>query len=397
MDIRDEFGDIFWEKITHTKDFIDKIENKLEVIASKKLENKNIILQEIPFDEAFYRKVKTIIDENYSGLLIKESKEQFFFEDKKSFRNNLLKEEKIFHSEHNKCKTKENFVKFFTKHAFKHNINNENFYIWLELYSEKSFDNWVNFISDYMEEKNKNKEEKDKNIVFIISYHNGFNIDDDKVKSNFECFLLEQYITWYDCYVFFTMISNSKYIELNDYFKLYLAELLTNIVRNNVTGKIIELCVECLNNYTNFIEKPNKKIKSIFSECNIGKDINETIYRSQIRVFYPMLNEFRLYFINKYKEKLNDIIKNDKQFLDDMYANDKNSIKPQAPKHFELGKLEYLETKDKIKYNEDYDDSDDLSTYVVARNDLSHKGFVNGYVDFSLLKKIINIFEKKVR
>lgn len=412
--IYDNIDNIFWEKTPHAKDFIDDVVERLD-------DNKNIILvssNEIPW----YSSLGIIIEEimkdktlgRYEGITIEEYPEQFLFEEENSIKKNLLANRNFF-DEQTSCSTKarkSKFVKFFAEEVFMHNYENDkDFYVWLELYSEKSFKNWVNFISAYIEEENKNS----KNIVFVISYHNNFNLKEvkseefnNKIQSNFDSVSLN--LNWYDCYVFFTtIISNSKYIIVDDYFKLYLAELFTNIVRKNISEKIIRLCVDCLKDYNNFLKNsPYKKIQSIFLECNIGKDakdiareVKETIYRSQIRVFYPLLNEFRLYFTKKYMEELNDIIKNNKKWLNDI-CREKHTETPKEAKDFELGLLQQCGwgRPPKIKYSSD--DKEDLDRFAAARNLLSHIDYIY-YSGLNIndpksvdLKYIVEIFKSKV-
>lgn len=390
FDIMEDVDKIFWDKTTHARDFIDDISKKLE-------DNKNIILNssdEIPWFVAFHNAIKQALNlrigEKYDdSIKLGESKEQALFEDKNSIKKSLLDNRKIF-DKLTSCSRESReieFVQFFAKNAFTHNKNNKNFYIWLELYSEKSFYTWVDFISDYI----KTEDKSNKNIVFIISYHQDIVKVNYNIQSNFKRFLFKEYINWYDCYVFFATISNSKNINLNEYFKLYLAELLTNIVRENITGKVIEFCIDCLKDYDNFIKNPYSKITSIFSKCKIEKDVKEIIYRSQIRVFYPMLNEFRVYyFTKKYKEKLQTIIDNDNDWLIET-CEKKHEVVPKEPKYFQFGTLKQCGKDKKIIY--DYNDKDALIKYGDARNDLSHIDIVK----FSSLIEIIDIFNKKVR
>ena len=71
---------IFWEKITHAKDFIDDISKKLD-------DNKNIILNssdEIPWFVYFRNSIENAmnerIGEKYKIIKLEESKEIFLFD-----------------------------------------------------------------------------------------------------------------------------------------------------------------------------------------------------------------------------------------------------------------------------------------------------------------------------
>lgn len=377
---------IFWDKIVHAEDFVDDIADRLD-------DNKNIFLNssdEIPWYATFRNSIENIMNEKvgekYEIIPKVESKEIFLFEDEKKISENLLDDNKFF-DERTSCEymEKDNFATFFAKNAFIHNQNNKNFYIWLELYSEKSLENWVNFIFEYKNERDKNN----KNIVFIISYNSNYNVN-DKIKSLFEYFSLKDYLTWYDCYVFFTIISNFKSININVYFKLYLAELLTNIIRDNINGKYIELCIECLKDYNAFIRDPTEKIKSVFGEYPIEDNIiRDAIYYSQIRVIYPMLDKYRLYFTRQYEKILNKILKTDRDWLEQ--SKEKYEEIPQKANDFQFGPLKKVIDK----YGSSKFKIDDIKDFkgacLTARNKLSH--IEN--LDFNLLKSVMNIFMKK--
>ena len=405
MDIKD-IGKIFWEKITHANDFVSDIADKLD-------DKENIILvslDDIPWYGSFRDFLQEFMD-NKIGIgkyeIIspskKESKEQCLFGDEKSFIDSIRYDDDFFYgrTKYEFQESVETFVSFFAKNAFLQN-EKKNIYVWLELYFENSFYNWIDFISDYIKEKEKNN----KNIVFIISYHQDNCKANYKIQSNFVRFSLfkdKQYINWYDCYVFFTIVSNLKDIIIDEYFKLYLSELLTNIIRDNITGKNIRLCVECLKDYKNLLNDPVKTIQNIFSEYHLKEDfITGAIYRSQIRVIYPILNEFRLDLIKKYEDKLNNILKKDKEWLVDICKKKKSPKIPERPEDFEFGTLKQCNDDSKIQFN---NDKEPLCRYAEARNILSHIGFIN-YSDhipkkgskwWIDLKYIINILKQKGR
>ena len=373
---------IFWNKITGAVDFIDDIAEKLE-------DNKNIILvssDNIPWYASFRNNLIDIMNEKFGKherIRIEESREQCLFRDEKSFRRNLLEDKRIF-GERTRCRERDNFVKIFADNAFIHNENNKKFYIWLDIYFESSFDKWVNFISDYMKEKDKNN----KNIVFIVSYHNNFKVTPN-IQFNFTCFSLKNYITEYACYVFFTiLISNSKDIKTNDYFKLYLAELLTHLIKDNINDKQIEYCLECLKDYNNFLKNPKEKIKRVFVNPSISEDsIRDVIYYSQIKVFYPMLDKYRLWFTRRYATILNDILKNDRARLESFMDKNEKAIK--KVEDFQFGRLKNVVDIYESKFTKDIKD-DFKNVCLAVRNKLSH----TEEVDFALLKSFIDIFIK---
>ena len=113
------------------------------------------------------------------------------------------------------------------------------------------------------------------------------------------------------------------------------------------------------------------------------------------------MNEFRLYFTEKYAEELNNIIKNKPDFLkNELYKNDKENI-PEYPRDFELAKLltlnygciNKLKLSYKLSYNKDREDKGNLEDYKKARDKLSHIHTLK----YEELEEIIKIFEKKVR
>ena len=160
--------------------------------------------------------------------------------------------------------------------------------------------------------------------------------------------------------------------------------MLTNPIKDDIVGENIKLCVECLKNYKNLLNDPVKTIQNIFSEYHLKEDfITGAIYRSQIRVIYPILNEYRLYFIEKHYDELeNGVVKYNYQKLKELAEKAKLQI-PENQKDFKVKDFEFnllvpVYHKNNIgqfniKQNNNFNI---LQRYKEARNKLSHNGFL---------------------
>ena len=315
-------SNIFWDKITNATGFIDLISNKLRknslILSSSK---------DIPWYEYFRDQIaKKIKKYNKSSLYIIDGKKHIDkFEDEYEF-NEFLAEEYCSYDMRLECDSSTNLPKFMAEHNDGISIHQK--YIWIDIYSQKSFENWINFISKYVEYRGKYVEDKDikDTACFLVSCKDNYTLE-----FKLDSYLFRDYIESYDYFVFFNLIlSNlkilSEFENLSNFkdkiedaekdIKTYISEFASNIIKNKY-GKNIELITECLSEqcYRNFLHNPdeamknNKYLKDIFSHCNITvKMIIDSFWISQLKVIFPILEQFRQKAIKKYTNLIKQFI-----------------------------------------------------------------------------------------
>ena len=354
---------IFWNTITNATKFVNDIAKQLK-------KRKSVILDssdEIPWYNSFRSRIETKIPK-YNKEIHHENEleHDHIFEDKDKLENYILNNSNYFelNKQNGYRKSSMKLSEFMAKNDDGILIHKK--YIWIDVYSRKGFENWVRFVSEYIEERRKYLDDKpNKKIIagFIISYHG---ISNSTFKINTYSF--RKSINWYDCYVFFSIILSD--LNEKENFKMYLSDFIANIIKDNnkISGKYIEICTECLEDYNSFLKSPYEVLKSL--NCDISKKIVEdSEWRSQIRVVYPKIEEFRQNFISRYFSIIQ------KYFGKIKRLNKKDYLEINEPIDIEVGHLRYAYDKfredDNIDLYSDYD-YEKLKKYHLARNKLSH-------------------------
>ena len=345
---------IFWDKITNATSFIDDL--------AKRLNRKNSVIlnssDEIPWYNSFRSKVENkisifdieICHEN-------ELEHEHIFDNEEELENYILNNSNYFEGKkQNEYRSSMKLSKFIAENDNGILIHKK--YIWVDVYSRKSFENWVKFVSEYIEARENylELEEKYDKIMagFVISYHG-----DSHSTFRINSYSFKDYVDWYDSYVFFSMILSD--LNEKENLKRYLSDFISNIIKdkNKISGKYIEICIKCLENYNSFLKSPYEYLKSL--NCDISeKKVKDSEWRSQIRIIYPILEEFRQNFVRRYIIEIN---KNFKKFED---SNAKNYVPIKEAMDCDLGILKHVGRV----YN--LFPIDELEKYWFARNELSH-------------------------
>lgn len=307
-------SNIFWDKITNATGFIDLISNKLRkhslILTSSK---------DIPWYDYFRDQIaKKIKKYNKSSMYIIDGKKyKDKFEDEYEF-NDFLAEEYCSYDMRLECDSSTNLPKFMAEHNDGISIHKK--YIWIDIYSQKSFENWINFISKYVEYREKYIEGKDnkETACFLIACHDNY-----ASESKLDSYSFSGKIESYDYFVFCNLIlSNFNILSdlcLSDYdlkdnieeaekdIKTYIAEFVSNIIKDKY-GKNIELIAECLNekNYKAFLNNPSVYIKK--KNITIDLAIENVLLKSQVKILFPILEEFRQKVVDNYSNLIEEFI-----------------------------------------------------------------------------------------
>lgn len=221
---------------------------------------------------------------------------------------------------------------------------------------EETVTQWIDFVSGYIEHHDQNTSM----CCFIIE-----NYSKKIIKSAIACFSSNDYFQKYDIDMFSLLITSSIKSENkeNIIIKRYSAELASLLA-----GDDIELVAKLAVNgqklafHTDYVVKEvlTKEKRSNLYDFSINGDINQIIREAQIKVFYPEIENFRNFFINKYIDAFPSL-----KTLHTYFGNSIDDISC-----LELGNLKYLCDLNRIEVSDvDYRN---LKFYRECRNKLAH-------------------------
>ena len=246
------------------------------------------------------------------------------------------------------------YAKFF---AESDDIVLHSMYFWVSLSSSQELDVWLQFVSDYIKARGKDKEK----AAFILEWHGA---ELPGPKKGITQYSLDRYIGSYDRLVFAMLAASA--VEEKTSVKNYLAELASNVVGNDM-----ELCAACLADYQRFLEDPSGTIDRIVAENwrsdgrnfvfeKDRKTVTGNIWRAQIKILYPIIEEYRESFVEKYAHALERELPITSTF-GELYSD---------PRDVELGTLSYMAGNNILVLN--FCEYQKLEAFKDARNKLSH-------------------------
>ena len=212
-------------------------------------------------------------------------------------------------------------------------------YLWVSITSTEQLQAWTGFVSEYV------------SIRGIVPLSLG------------------NYISKYDWCVFATMMASS--VDASSSMKSYLAELAVNLTQGDA-----ELCAQCILQHSKFLQAPYAVLDelmrmafrsdgSAFLLLKTQTEASRCIWQAQIRILYPMLEEYRERFVRKYI----DVIRVKcpiKSPFGEVYN---------APADVELGTLVYMAGCRSLQLL--LEENTILKAFRDARNTLSHLGSLN--------------------
>lgn len=222
--------------------------------------------------------------------------------------------------------------------------------------NEATLNDWSEFVSGYTKYHDRNTSM----CCFVLEDSTG-----ESIKSNLAIFSSNDYFHKYDIDMFSLLITSSIKSESkeNIVIKRYCAELASLLA-----GDDIEFAAHLAGNgkklafHTDYVIKEiiEKEVRSNFCEFSINGDINQIIREAQIKVFYPEIECFRTWFINKYADIFPGV-----EALTTYFGKSVDDISC-----LELGNLKYLcDVKRIVVSDADYSN---LVFYRECRNKLAH-------------------------
>ncbi|MDE6036424.1 MAG: hypothetical protein K2G36_11035 [Ruminococcus sp.] len=335
-------GELWWNRLVNSARFLDDIQDTLT-------DNKSVILffnTIIPWQEIMIEAIGRRIADNTHEMTFdildvsKVTEPALYLIDKYCSKD---EQNKYWPTTHG---TPENFL----AHSKVTSMNRR--YIFLKGINTKNALKWTESVTKYLA----GCEADSEHGIFIIMLEN-INVP---VSRHLTAFRYEDYITDYDCMMLcLTLVSDMKCSRTE---KMYLCEVASNIANNNV-----ELASMLAKNQTALLKNPHNITKQVFTENNVkGTNLKErvrtAVWKAQIKLVFPKLENFRAELIRKYEQKLsfylpiessnNDIIEN--------------------PSHLEIGQLYFICKANGTQKIVSISEYEMLRKMREARNTLAH-------------------------
>lgn len=338
---------IWWERVPHAREFIEKIVESL-------LSRKSVLLQHtetLPWQKYFITAVQQTVKQ-------RDSLKMFESVDGVDDPGEYLLDRFCESDKRAQYRPSKSYACFL---AESDDIILHERYIWVEIGSAEQLDRWAAFVSEYIKCRSARKPV----AVFVLDWQ-GIQLG-KRWKGINNC-SFDGYIGEYDQIVFSMLASSSVQEEV--FLKNYLAELAVNVIGNDV-----ELYAECFKHYKAFMFDPYQVIMECqkqayrsdgteFQYTRSLSDVKHLIWQTQIRTVYPMLEEFREDFVERHREAIEAQLPITTSY-DEVYSD---------PGDVELGMLIYMAGTDRLMLStKEYDR---LLTFKNARNRLSHLGIL---------------------
>lgn len=230
--------------------------------------------------------------------------------------------------------------------------------LWIRNADDKKIKQWHTFIADYHEAL------KDRRGgVFLLEVAGDFNDN----RRGVEVIAYDKIISDYDSFAF-NIFTAADFGNENSLIKRYLAELVSALTKGNV-----EFGSTCIERRNDLLNDPHATFDNLlregkFSTDKTPEDIDRDIWMTQLKLVFPLVENFRRYFVRRYETEIRTAI----------------PFHSGTPEELEIGALY------KIFNNKRWllvgNDGDDLELYRESRNKLAHLNTL----PFDVLKKIFD-------
>lgn len=334
---------IWWERVPNTMAFINDIVNNL-------LNEKSIILH-CSENFPWYLHMVRVITET-----VKQQSSTKSFENISGVDNpgEYLLQEFCKSSKRAEYRPTKTYAGFFSESE---DIIIHSRYFWVKVQKKSQLEAWTKFVSDYVKERGKGRT----CAVFILEWIGDALI---QAKKGLKFISLDDYVNGYDRTVFCTLAASA--VTEHSFIKDYLTELAVNVIGNDM-----ELCAICLENYRDFLQNTYNMVQEVvhsrvrsdgsgFVYAKNEEEVNHLIWLAQIKSVYPLLEEYRENFVQKYAAEIKQNLPI-KASYDQMYN---------EPSEVELGTLKYMADKALLALS--IKEKEQLTIHKEARNKLSH-------------------------
>ena len=231
--------------------------------------------------------------------------------------------------------------------------------VWITDISPDRYSSWAKFANDYKTALPAGRQ----GCTFVLELENA---DGISAMRGINLVSYKRAVGYFDCFVFYAVAA--AVINETATLKQYLTELVTEVCGND-----IELGAECMliDNYGAFLENPLYVLKRIEGESvrsngvdfNIATDeagIEQCIWNTQIKTIFPIIENFRRPFVEKYREEIQK----------ELPINNSYGEKITQSSEVEIGALEYIVCEKGLIIPDALHNK--LHMYKQARNDLAH-------------------------
>lgn len=344
------FGELWWNQMLNPVRNFNLLKNALS-------EEKNILVfckEQIPWKEMFVDKIKKQLGDITAFRSFKIIKNDKTAEPGYNVLNSLCSQD--IQADYWPDQTYAQYLSALD------DITLNSFYVWVEgIGSEDEVSKWLSFVNEYR--KNSNDLGKGrKRAIFILETIGPFSFE---TKS--EYFVsINMTPSEFDMHMF--CMVNTFDINCSYALKQYIAELAFNLSWDNV-----ELCGSLAKCGDNLMCNPYTTYKECCDDLNIADESRKDISRidrdiivSQMRTVFPMLEQRRYMFIEKYVNEIQKVLPVN------------NSIEELVTEPFELelSTLFYIVNHNQIIVSED--DRNNLKICREIRNKLAHNEIVSG-------------------
>lgn len=230
--------------------------------------------------------------------------------------------------------------------------------VWIQNISAKIFWEWVKFVSEYHLSMRRDISP----AVFILEMNDDFM--GKNAKKSVNNIVYEKEMNYFDTYAFCILAASG--LSSQTYLKNYWAELLSNLC-----GIDIELSTKCLEKTNNFLENPYQVLTDIVEKerrsdgtlfsFSLDEDyLTKRVWKTQIKIVFPIIEDYREIFVNKYREQITKLLP-----IKSSHGEDCTEAE-----EVEIGTLNYMVATGQLMV--DQNTHDELYKFKEARNTLAH-------------------------
>ena len=230
--------------------------------------------------------------------------------------------------------------------------------IWVENLDAARLEVWMDFIHEYSRRVPAGRN----GGLFVLETRDEESVNGGR---HLQCISFSSEISAYDKYTFCTLLSTTTIVDNN--VRQYLAELVSSVCTDD-----IELCGECLAGGLSFARDPIAYLQNAAgSKCRSDgslydmeasdEELRYRIWESQIRMIFPLIERFRMQFVEEHREEIQRELPKETAFGEII----------ETPEDVEIGLLFFLTSHGTIQMR-DNRECRYLEIMKDARNDLAH-------------------------
>ena len=338
---------IFWEQITKAHHFVKQITSSL-------LDNGNVLLnvpENLPWRTTFYDTVeKVLLMENAMNTLKfleapEEEPGQYLLE-------NFCKKEKRSSYRYG--------ISYAAFLAGSPDITLNSCYLWIRNLSGRKLDQWIGFIREYA----KLLRAGEPHAVFILETTDP--AEPYGSLREFQYFSFDNTIQEYDKFTFCALACGD--VRIPPALRPYLVELAATLCSEDM-----ELCPHCLERGIDFLKEPQETLTKIaairsrsdgcpFAALPDSEELRRRIWKSQLKLLFPVLEEYRSNFVSRYSAKIDEYLPIENTFGE----------KITSPQDLQLGDLSLLIGRRVLDISLSNEEQQELMQFKKARDQLAH-------------------------